>query len=303
MLLQITDRMEILQAALDAQPGAYTNHSALISLAAQLGLSKRASELRCRMAAAALREGDLEAAQAGCMALVKEGYAPAWELAAQLAQLNAATADGYGEVKRDMLAFALAHCTPDQVFRACDDVSPLTAILTVRSSLWLFTAIRRRLDEGDGRCIKVSVDSHDFACWAIRSGATGTSACPTQWYFRLGYQTSCAHGDFVLQFDDLARLWHTASWQPSVPARTPKDLILCSLQPAKPSLLPEFGDAPVAFAAVLSSKEDAWSALQQGLEEAEDDYCLTRRLLLLGMFAASFRVCIRKEQRIPEVEL
>ena len=80
-------------------------------------LHLQASELSLRIANAALREGDIAAASRECVDLVKAGYGPAWELAAQLAQPAEAGAASMPNVQ-SLLGFAMAHCPADQVCTA-----------------------------------------------------------------------------------------------------------------------------------------------------------------------------------------
>ncbi|BDA40884.1 probable neuroblastoma-amplified sequence at N-terminal half [Coccomyxa sp. Obi] len=114
---QVEDRMELLQMALDARPGAHSDGGRLALLAELLGVAERHSELQLRRARAALRDGDISAAREHAAELAAQGYVPAWEVVAEL-QLKG-TQD-HGEEMLTLLAFCLAHCPGDQVHAHLD---------------------------------------------------------------------------------------------------------------------------------------------------------------------------------------
>ncbi|KAK9916721.1 hypothetical protein WJX75_006244 [Coccomyxa subellipsoidea] len=113
---QVGDRMELLQMALDARPGAHADGGRLALLAELLGVAERHSELLLRRARAALDAGDLAAAREHAANLAAQGYVPAWDVAAQVIKLR--EHQGRQDDSEDMqtlLAFCLAHCPDDQV--------------------------------------------------------------------------------------------------------------------------------------------------------------------------------------------
>lgn len=123
--------MDIIQAVLDANPTAYTDQRALFSLAEKLGVAQRAAEISLRASSTALRTGDVATAQRECLALVKAGHRPAWELAGQLALLG--VKGGLSEKDSEALTgFALAHCPLDKVGGA--SVQSTAAPLVVQTS-------------------------------------------------------------------------------------------------------------------------------------------------------------------------
>ena len=64
-------------------------------------------------------QGDVTEARRRCLGLVRQGFRPAWELAAQLALLGRGRGTGGAQYpaaeSKDLLGFAIAHCNPDQV--------------------------------------------------------------------------------------------------------------------------------------------------------------------------------------------
>ncbi len=82
--LQIQDRMDIIQLALDTHATAYQDAAQLAMLAEQLGLAERHADIAMRQARAACRAGDLAAAHELALQLARQGHASAWTLAAEV---------------------------------------------------------------------------------------------------------------------------------------------------------------------------------------------------------------------------
>lgn len=80
--------MELVQMALDARPGAHADGGRLALLADLLGVAERHCELLLRRARAALRAGDAAAAKEHALDLAAQGFAPAWDVAAQASPSN-----------------------------------------------------------------------------------------------------------------------------------------------------------------------------------------------------------------------
>ena len=82
--LQIQDRLEIIQLALDTHATAYKDAAQLAMLTEQLGLSERHADVAIRQARAACRAGDLAAAHELALQLARQDHAGAWGLAAEV---------------------------------------------------------------------------------------------------------------------------------------------------------------------------------------------------------------------------
>ena len=82
--LQIQDRLDIIQLALDTHATAYKDAAQLAMLAEQLGLSERHADIAMCQARAARRAGDLAASHELALQLARQDHAAAWSLAAEV---------------------------------------------------------------------------------------------------------------------------------------------------------------------------------------------------------------------------
>ena len=82
--LQIQDRLEIVQLALNTHPTAYKDAAQLAMLTEQLGLSERHADVAMCQARAARRAGDLTAAHELALQLARQDHAAAWTLAVEV---------------------------------------------------------------------------------------------------------------------------------------------------------------------------------------------------------------------------
>lgn len=82
--LQIQDRLDIIQLALDTHATAYKDAAKLAMLTEQLGLSEQHADIAIRQARAAHRAGDLAASHELALQLARQDHAAAWSLAAEV---------------------------------------------------------------------------------------------------------------------------------------------------------------------------------------------------------------------------
>ena len=112
--LQITDKMELLKAALERSDKAYRRTDAVKHLASLLGLADRPSEVLMCIGRAALLHNDLEAAQQTCLQLISKDCVSAWRLCADVMR---AGGDEVGSVDTHtrLLSFAAHYCPARRV--------------------------------------------------------------------------------------------------------------------------------------------------------------------------------------------
>lgn len=84
MHLQIQDRMDIIQLALDTNATACKDAGRLAMLAEQLGISERHAEITMRQARSACKAGDLATANELVLHLARQQHIPAWTLAVEV---------------------------------------------------------------------------------------------------------------------------------------------------------------------------------------------------------------------------
>ncbi|DBB06293.1 hypothetical protein WJX77_007210 [Trebouxia sp. C0004] len=81
---QVEDKMELLKAALEADPRAHTRPSGVKHLASLLGLKGRSNEVTMCIGQSALAHRNLEAAQQSCVQLIKREHVASWRLCADV---------------------------------------------------------------------------------------------------------------------------------------------------------------------------------------------------------------------------
>ena len=81
---QVEDKMDLLKAALEADPRAHTRPSGVKHLASLLGLKGRSTEVTMCIGQSALAQRNLEAAQQSCVQLIRREYVPSWRLCADV---------------------------------------------------------------------------------------------------------------------------------------------------------------------------------------------------------------------------
>eukprot|EP00898_Chlorokybus_atmophyticus_P006467 jgi/Chlat1/6821/Chrsp51S06512 len=106
----IPDRMAVVQMALEARPNAHEELPALMELSKRLGLTSLDDRVRTQnlIAQVALQRDDPWVARDLCLGLVRQGYAPVWELCSKLAQDKRITDM---DARVEMAAFACTHCS------------------------------------------------------------------------------------------------------------------------------------------------------------------------------------------------
>ncbi|KAL0036267.1 hypothetical protein WJX79_010808 [Trebouxia sp. C0005] len=81
---QVEDKMDLLKAALEADPRGHTRPSGVKHLASLLGLKGRSNEVTMCIGQSALAQRNLEAAQQSCVQLIRRDYVPSWRLCANV---------------------------------------------------------------------------------------------------------------------------------------------------------------------------------------------------------------------------
>ncbi len=76
--------MNLLKAALEADPRAHTRPSGVKHLASLLGQKGRSDEVTMCIGQSALAQRNLEAAQQSCVQLIRREYVPSWRLCADV---------------------------------------------------------------------------------------------------------------------------------------------------------------------------------------------------------------------------
>ena len=115
-VLQCQDRLQFVRRAIQARPTAYRNTQRLMKLASLLKVCGGAAvegEVWAAVARRALQVGDLSAAQTASNNLILAGFTRGWDICYALASQASQPADI--DQSRDLLAFALSHCGPENI--------------------------------------------------------------------------------------------------------------------------------------------------------------------------------------------
>ncbi|XP_061126095.1 NBAS subunit of NRZ tethering complex isoform X1 [Syngnathus typhle] len=112
-----SDRLSLLEECVAHCASAYKQSTTLLNVASLLRVAgddeaTRKGQVLTLLAEQALRCLDFKASYIHCQDLMAAGYAPAWDVCSLLGQC-----DGFGqlEARRQLLAFSLTHCPPDNI--------------------------------------------------------------------------------------------------------------------------------------------------------------------------------------------
>jgi len=128
--------MDLLKAALEADPRAHTRPSGVKHLASLLGLKGRSNEVTMCIGQSALAQRNLEAAQQSCVQLIRREYVPSWRLCADVMR---AGGDEVGSVDTHtmLLSFAAQYARGKKVIQQFLLLPLLLMLMLLRCSLCL----------------------------------------------------------------------------------------------------------------------------------------------------------------------
>ena len=126
--------MDLLKAALEADPRAHTRPSGVKHLASLLGLKGRSNEVTMCIGQSALAQRNLEAAQQSCVQLIRREYVASWRLCAAVMRAGGDEI-GSADTHTMLLSFAAQYARGKKVILL---LPPLLLMLTLlRCSLCL----------------------------------------------------------------------------------------------------------------------------------------------------------------------
>jgi hypothetical protein len=133
--------MDLLKAALEADPRAHTRPSGVKHLASLLGLKGRSNEVSMCIGQSALAQRNLEAAQQSCVQLIRREYVPSWRLCADVMR---AGGDEVGSVDTHtmLLSFAAQYARGKKVIQQSLLLPLLLMLILLRCNLCLCCQIQ-----------------------------------------------------------------------------------------------------------------------------------------------------------------